>query len=180
MKVLLSLLLALAAPSAGEDRPGHGLIGYGITMYDPACAYACQSSIPTTLDCLGSSSDEDMSDMSDMDMDMDTPSPECLATYPPYLRSLAWCIHSHCPADTEVYRLERWWVMNVAGTQTVQPEPNVTYQEALRQVNTAPTEVLGDGDMLNRTVKVNEETYLANYNIDVVFPVVEKNHETYG
>ncbi|KAH7163538.1 ferric reductase transmembrane component 4 [Dactylonectria estremocensis] len=159
-----------------NGRPGHGLIGYGITMYKPPCAYACQSSVPTTLVC------DDVDDMDDMDMGgMDMgPSAECLTANPPYLRSLAWCIYSRCPEDTEMFLLEKWWVMNVAGRQVVQPEPNISYQEALSQVKVAPTEVLGEGDVLNRTVAVDDETYLSNYNIDVLFEKIEISHETYG
>ncbi|KAH6889204.1 ferric reductase transmembrane component 4 [Thelonectria olida] len=183
MRLDNSLLLAALAATLSlahntNGRPGHGLIGYGITMYDPPCAYACKSSVPTVLDC--PDADHDMAGHDMGGMDMSEPSPECLATNPPYLRSLAWCIHSHCPQDTKVHKLEKWWVLNVAGRQTVQPEPNVTYQEALEQVKTAPTEVLADGDVLNRTVKVDDGTYLANYNINIVFEAVETNHEKYG
>ncbi|KAF7544888.1 hypothetical protein G7Z17_g9603 [Cylindrodendrum hubeiense] len=176
----LATLLSISTPAVNahntDGRPGHGLIGYGITMYDPPCAYACQSSVPTTLEC------DDADDMEGMDMDsMDMgPSPECLTTNAPYLRSLAWCIHSRCPKDTEVFVLEKWWVMNVAGRQTVQPEPNVSYQEALSQVKVAPTEVLGEEDVLNRTVAVSDETYFSNYNIYVLFEEIEISHETYG
>ncbi|KAH8688155.1 hypothetical protein BGZ61DRAFT_588810 [Ilyonectria robusta] len=55
----------------------------------------------------------------------------------------------------------------------------MSYQEALSQVKVAPTEVLGEEDMLNRTVTVGEEAYLANINIYVVFEEMEVNHETY-
>lgn len=180
MAALATALLSISTPTVNahntDGRPGHGLIGYGITMYDPPCAYACQSSVPTTLVC------DDTDDMEGMDMDsMDMgPSPECLTTNAPYLRSLTWCIHSHCPKDTEVFRLEKWWVLNVAGRQTVQPGPNMSYQKALSQVKVAPTKVLGEEDMLNQTVTVDDETYLSNINIYVVFEEVEVSHETYG
>ncbi|KAH7022358.1 ferric reductase transmembrane component 4 [Ilyonectria destructans] len=180
MAALATALLSISTPVANahntDGRPGHGLIGYGITTYDPPCAYACQSSVPTTLVC-GDADDMEGMDMDSMDMG---PSPECLTTNAPYLRSLAWCIHSHCPKDTEVFKLEKWWVLNVAGRQTVQPEPNMSYQEALSQVKVAPTEVLGEEDVLNRTVTVAEEAYLSNINIYVVFEEMEVNHETYG
>lgn len=107
------------------------------------------------------------------------PSPECLATNPPYLRSLAWCIHTHCDTDVaDIPALEEWWVLNVAGRSTHQPVPNITYQEAVEQVETPPTDILGEEEMLNRTVIVDEDAYDANYNIYEVFEDIETMHST--
>ncbi|KAM5354215.1 hypothetical protein ACJ41O_000865 [Fusarium nematophilum] len=171
----IAALLSPATAHVTTGRPGHGLIGYGITMYDPPCAFACKSSVPTTLEC---PMDEHHhgSSMSGHDMG---PSPECLTTNEPYLHSLAWCIHTHCEG-VPLHKLERYWVMNVAGRQVVQPEPKMSYQEAVRAVEEPPTDVLGEEETLNRTVKVDDETYQANINVNIVFEEVEVNHETYG
>lgn len=56
--------------------------------------------------------------------------------------------------------------------------PNITYQEAVAQVETPPTDVLGEGETLNRTVAVDEDTYLANDNIFAVFEDIETSHST--
>jgi hypothetical protein len=76
LPVFLQLGIALA--SGSTDRNGHGLIGYGITMYKPACAFACRDSISgAILAC----SEEDMGAMDDgmmmMSMGAMTTSPEC-------------------------------------------------------------------------------------------------------
>lgn len=69
--------------------------------------------------------------------------------------------------------------MNVAGRQVHQPVPNITYQTAVAQVEMPPTEILGEDEILNRTVKVDEESYRANYNILDVFQEMEVNHSKY-
>lgn len=108
------------------------------------------------------------------------PSPECLTTNQPYLQSLAWCIFTHCDVSVEnLPKIENWWVMNVAGRQVHQPVPNITYQTAVAQVETPPSEILGEDEILNRTVKVDEESYTANYNILDVFEEMEVNHSKY-
>lgn len=113
-------------------------------------------------------------------MDMASPSPECLATNEPYLKSLAWCLYSHCDGAVELSALEHWWHLNVPGKQVHQPVPNMSYQQALAKVKTPPTEVLGEDDMLNRTVQVAEEDYIKNYNQNMIFEEIETASERYG
>ena len=145
-------------------------------MYSPRCAYSCQAAIPKALECPGDAHDHDDMDMEEMDMG---PSPECLATNPPYLRSLAWCIHTHCSTDASMIpELEKWWVMNVAGRHTHQPLPNITYQEAVGQVESAPTKVLGEDEVMNRTVLVDEDAFIANDNTYDVFEAIETGNST--
>ena len=147
-------------------------------MYKPRCAYSCQSAVPKMIECPGVHHDHGSMAMGDMHM---TPSPDCLATNPIYLQSLAWCIHTHCDtAVASVPELEKWWVLNVAGRNTHQPVPNITYQEAVEQVETPPTEVLGEHDMMNRTVLTDEDAFTANDNIYRVFEQMETNHSTWS
>lgn len=147
-------------------------------MYSPRCACACQAAVPKTLECPGDVHDHGDTDMEEMDMG---PSPECLATNPPYLRSLAWCMHTHCSTDVAmVPELEKWWVLNVPGRHTHQPMPNITYQEALAKVESAPTDVLEKDEVLNRTVLANEDTYMANYDTYEVFEAIETGSSTAG
>ncbi|KAF4982056.1 hypothetical protein FZEAL_2243 [Fusarium zealandicum] len=49
--------------------------------------------------------------------------------------------HTHCD-EISLYKFEKWWVMNVAGNQVEQPEPNVSYREAVQRVMNPPTLVL--------------------------------------
>lgn len=116
-----------------------------------------------------------------MDMEAMAPTPECLATNPHYLRSLAWCIYEHCGKSVEmVPDLEEWWVLNVAGRKTHQPVPNITFQEAVEQVESPPTRVLGEDEVINRTVLTDEDAFIANDNIYVVFEQMETNHSTWS
>ncbi|CAM1504996.1 Fc.00g106330.m01.CDS01 [Cosmosporella sp. VM-42] len=173
--VILLSVAGLVQGDMSSGRPGYGLIGYGIKMYDPTCAFACQGAVPTTLDC------PDAPEMEGMEGMAMGASPECLTTNKPYLQSLAWCIYTHCDSSVaNIPKLEKFWVMNVAGRQVHQPIPNISYETALEQVRTPPTEVLGEDEILNRTVKVDDDSYLANYNIYTVFEEVEINHSTYS
>lgn len=147
-------------------------------VYSPRCAYSCQAATPKTLDCPDDAHEHGDMDMEEMVM---SPSPECLATNPFYLRSLAWCIHTHCSTDASmVPELEEWWVLNVAGRYTHQPVPNITYQEAVGEVEKPPTDVLSEDEVMNRTVLVDEDTYIANDNTYDVFEAIETGNSTAG
>lgn len=145
-------------------------------VYDPICGFACQASVPKTLECPDDHHMDDMDEEEHMDMG---PSAECLTTHQTYLQSLAWCMHTHCDISVaNLPRLEKWWVKYLAGRQIGQPIPNISYQTAVEQVKTPPTVVLEKGEVLNQTVKVDEESYQANHNIYVVFEEMEINHST--
>ncbi len=182
-KLKLSLLLAclnnLHVSSMSMDgRAGHGLIGYGISMYNPQCAFACRSSISSS--SLNCSTMEGMA-MEGMDMGMGETetTPECYATDDAFLQTLAWCISTHC-ADIPSWKLERYWTMNVAGTAKVQPDPKASFQETLANITGTPTEILGSGEPLNKTSLVSEEDFLTNWNGMSGFEVQENTHERYG
>jgi hypothetical protein len=166
-------LLPLVMPLVlGQDAPtNHGLIGYGITMYKPACASACQAVTPLMLDC-------DHTMMKRMDMGMESPAMDCIATNLPYLQTVAYCIYTHCqgvPLDT----MEEWWEKSVVGSMANQPSPMYTYAETLSTIKTAPNISQGDG-MLMKAVVVDEDTYVANWKIMDTFEWIEGNHSRYG
>lgn len=181
-KILISVLALATTPVMGAEskkRTGYGLIGFGIKMYDPVCAYTCSRSVPKMLDCPDNEQHEGM-DMSSMDMmEMMAPSPECLASNEPYLTSLAWCISTHCPR-VDVWELERWWINNVAGKLVGQPKPKISYQEALAQIEEPPTNVIGEHDMLNRTVLIDEEGWLGSLNGNAHFEKMEGRNSGYA
>jgi hypothetical protein len=166
--------------SAG--RPGHGLIGYGIVMYKPNCAYSCQASLTSTvLSC----SEVMPPDMEGMEMSMDDgpmTSPECYASDDAFLQTLAYCMSIKCVGANEAptWQLEKWWSENVAGRASEQPLPKETYAEALGKINIAPTKVVAAGDSLNETSLVNEDDYVANFNAQEAFEDGEVLHEKFG
>lgn len=172
--ITLSILVSPAISTDLKDltgRPGHGLIGYGISVYDPICATTCAEVVPTTLQCR--KSDEDGSYLS-------TPSPECLASNEPFLTSMAWCIHVHCGSEVDVSKIESWWRLNIPGRQVDQPLPRLTYQHALSLIKEPPTEILEKGALLNRTVRVSNESYSAHQDQQIVYENVQTNNSKYG
>lgn len=174
------ILLFLAIPVASHNtngRPGHGLIGYGISMYKPVCAYACRASITNPLIC-DNTIDHDMA-MDAASMAMDTPSPACYANNDPFLQTLAYCMYIHC-ANVSVSVLESYWELNVAGRQQHQPSPKESYQEALESLARPPTLILNTSAVLDIASLVEEETYSSNHNTLRVFEAVETSHERYG
>lgn len=171
----LHVLLVSSMVSAG--RPGHGLIGYGISMYNPLCAYTCRDVLSSsTLKC---SEPMDMSGGMGMEMDMGDTSPECYATDDAFLETLAYCMSTHCQ-NVALWRLEKYWIMNVAGTQPNQPAPKATYQQTLAKITSRPTNTLVVGENLNQTMITSDKDYAASYNAHGVFEETERNHETYG
>lgn len=174
---LFSLLLAPVAAHISQGRTQHGLIGYGIRMYDPGCAFACRDTVTSwMLDCgdagTGGSSHH-------ADMEMETPSPLCYATNDPFLQTLALCISMHCK-DSSVSKLESWWEQYVAGRQPGQPLPKISYQTALGNVKNVPTAIASEDLALNETSLVDEDAWLANYNGDHGYDITETRSNTYG
>ncbi|KAH9829724.1 putative ferric-chelate reductase (Fre2) [Teratosphaeria destructans] len=172
---LLAILWLCASPvrtmiSAG--RPGHGFVGYGITMFKPGCAYACHDSIKNPLRC--SAADDSMPGMT-----MWTTPPECYATDDAYLQTLAYCIFTRCE-DVEVWRLERYWTMNVAGRHIHQPSPKYTYRDALAKIDRPPNSTTPDDEVLAAVSLVDEEAYDANLNTLRVFEEMEVRQDEYG
>ncbi|KAL3479840.1 hypothetical protein BJX99DRAFT_255280 [Aspergillus californicus] len=94
---------------------GHGFIGYGISMYKPACAYACRATITNPLNCTTSADSHGNKGMGmDMDMQMgdgwiveDAPSAKCYATNDTFLQTLALCMDAQCTTQS-IATLERY------------------------------------------------------------------------
>ncbi|KAF2856500.1 ferric reductase-like protein transmembrane component 4 [Plenodomus tracheiphilus IPT5] len=179
MKSRRLFLLALAATGAlamgdgATQRRNYGLVGYGINAFHPRCAFACRDSIAgATLNC------SETMDMDGMDPMVMT-EPDCYATDDIFLQTLAWCISSRCK-DVAAWKLEKFWVENVAGTLADQPNPKETYREALEKVDAIPSvEYAGTGS-LNVTSVVAEESWFAAYNTNTIFGDQETLQEKYG
>ena len=159
-----------------SGRTSHGLIGYGISMYRPLCAYSCRAVLSTSM--LNCSVPIDMSEGKNMDGSAST-TPECYATDDAFLQTLAYCISTHCQ-DVAIWDLERYWIMNVAGTESKQPDPKATYQQTIGNITTKPQGILHSGDDLHRPMIVSHQDYDMNYNAQDVFEQVEDNHETFA
>ncbi|RYO74052.1 hypothetical protein DL764_010997 [Monosporascus ibericus] len=168
-------LMATAATAQSSGRPGYGLIGYGITMYQPGCAFACRASLPrSSIPC----------DVHLNGHHSSSVSAECLADSTAFLESAAWCISVKCGPDGEnvpVSAIEKFWETDLVGRELNQPQPKWTYQESLARVaEDPPTQSLEEEGVFNRTVVVDEDQYIADWNGNTAFENVEVNHETYG
>lgn len=173
-QLLATLVVLLQVPKRSEaqieGRQNHGLIGYGISMYDPMCASACTSVFPQTINCMGTGDS----------VDDESPSNQILATCEPYLESIAWCIHEHCGDGVEQEKLESWWLSNIPGQVPGQKAPKLTYKEALSLVSKKPTETIKNGATLTQAVSVPESSYANEYEQEKVYEKVETNHSKYG
>lgn len=171
---LATLIILFQVPNGSgaqiEGRHNHGLIGYGISIYDPVCASACTSVFPQTIDCKGN--DDTVHEKS--------PSSQSLATCVPYLESIAWCIYMHCGDGVEEAKLESWWRSNIPGQGPSQTVPKLTYKEALLLVKEKPTETIRNGATLTQAVSVPESSYANEYEQEWVYEKVETNHSRYG
>ncbi|KAH9926636.1 ferric reductase-like protein transmembrane component 4 [Epithele typhae] len=170
MKTILVLTLAITRVLA---RTGHGLVGYGIgeDSFLPYCAFSCRGAISgATLNC---------SMTMDMDgMQMTTTDSSCYATDDAFLQTLAYCVSQKC-ADIPVWRLERWWKLNVAGIDDVQPDPKETYGEALLKAGT-PAVVYAATGSLNQTSIVSDALWVPAYTTNNVFWAGEYVQTRYG
>jgi hypothetical protein len=172
-----SLLIASTQAHVTSGRERYGIIGYGIVMYDPPCAYACIDTVGGwNLDCGHEHTDH--MDMSGMHMSSATP--ECKATSDPFLQTLAWCFRTHCPGVSNS-TLERVWEMDIVGRKVVQPMPAYSYQVALsRAAQAPPTSILDSEATLNTTSLVDEEAWLGSFNGDEAFEKMEIRASTFG
>ncbi|KAL8682102.1 MAG: hypothetical protein Q9186_001807 [Xanthomendoza sp. 1 TL-2023] len=175
----LHLLLVSSMVSSG--RHGHGLIGYGISMYNPLCAYACRDVLSSsTLNCSEHAHMHDGMVMKRMAMGSETvTSPACYAADDAFLNTLAYCISTHCH-HVPIWHLEKYWSMNVAGKQPDQPPPKATYQKTLAGLTTTPTDILVAGEDLSHTMIVSDEDYQGSFNAQAVFEDMEHTNERYG
>ncbi|KZL79842.1 ferric reductase transmembrane component 4 [Colletotrichum incanum] len=67
------------------------------------------------------------------------------------------------------WKLEKYSKDNVAGTAAVQPDPKVTYQQALAKVNGTPTMLYAATMPLNEINLVSQDLWYIAYNINVIF-----------
>ncbi|KAH8434311.1 putative ferric-chelate reductase (Fre2) [Aspergillus melleus] len=191
---LWALFLVLASPahSVAVGRAGHGFVGYGITMYRPACAFACKATISNPLNCTMSSDHEykhmkrhgHSHSMGELPvgegwMVTASPSAECYATNNAFLQTLAYCLHSYCTNEANS-TLQKFWEMDVVGRLPDQPLPKMSYQEALYAVNGTPFVITNSSVILYSAGLIAEETFVTQYRTLSTFDKLETTHARYG
>jgi hypothetical protein len=173
-RLLLAVLVSLFLPFTRAD--GRGLIGYGITMYNPPCAAACRAVIEgATLLC----TPHDHADHGGHGHGA-TP-PECYATDRAFMQTLALCISEQCSDKYTADVYERYWRRNEVGGGRVvlEPKPSMSYAEALASIEEDPIEVYVSGDPLNKTSSVSDEDWQGYLNALVLFEHIETGHQKY-
>lgn len=126
------LVLLAAASSALAD--GIGLIGFGKTMYEPPCAFACRSVIARSrLQC---TPQHDADSESGGHAPAKTPE-SCFISDPPFMQTLALCIDTYCPGSDAPRAgvIEEYWGSHLAtgSIGNFSWVPKMTYQEALQR-----------------------------------------------
>lgn len=152
------------------------LIGYGITMYNPSCAFACRAAIASApLSC--SEEGGHSGHMGHGGGAMTTP--ECRASDTPFLTTLAWCMQSTCAQfNVEAWRLERYWRDKATGDPA--EVPKWAYEQALEQVTQQPQQEVSTTETLNFTATVPYESWDAQRRTLEHFEKQETLHSRYG
>lgn len=205
---LVSSLTTLLLYTTGVRADGTGLIGYGKTLYNPPCSFACRSVIrKQTLSCTPSDTTENHGTAHNP---VTTP-PKCFVQDVSFLKTMALCINVYCtlsdnpPTDL----LEDYWVSHL-GTGTLgdnQYVPVMSYQDALAaarkdendaragnattpmsapvpeglvpyKVSSPLAITTGGSGILNTTRLVSPVQWQLQYNYLSDFEVNEKGHST--
>jgi hypothetical protein len=124
------VIIQLHAPSVQAD--GTGLIGFGKTLYNPICTFACRNVIrKQTLACTLSSSAENHGTAHNP---VSTP-PKCFVKDPTFLKAMALCINVYCTLsdNPSAALIEDYWASHL-GTGTLGDDqyfPVLSYENAL-------------------------------------------------
>ncbi|KAH8130726.1 hypothetical protein ACSS6W_006603 [Trichoderma asperelloides] len=172
MKLSTAVLVAASA-----SAPVAALQGFGqqSTGYFPYCATACYRALGSNyLSC----SFDGYVPGGMMDSDSASATPACRAGNMPFLSSLAYCISTHCSYDIGI--IETWWAAKSTGSGGAFEPPKWSYQEALMNVTTAPTNVLTAKDNLTSAMLANETNYRNQYGTLFMVDREEFLHEKYG
>lgn len=167
-----ALLLTLVLP-----EPSLALIGHGIEMYNPLCAFSCRAAIASAmLTC----SDHDMAGGAHSGHGgSGATTPDCRASDSPFLTTLAWCIGTTCAeSKVEAWKLEKYWREKTTGDKAVAPK--WTLGQALEEVTEPPTRELGEDEMLNFTAQVSQEAWAMHAATMEYFEWQETLHARYG
>ncbi|CAI6342043.1 unnamed protein product [Periconia digitata] len=130
---------------------GKGMIGFGITMYDPPCAHACRNVIKS---CRLSCTPEDTTaNHGTSHQPIATPA-KCFTTDPTFLRTMALCIDTYCPIsdDPSLDVIHDFWASHL-GPGTVGDYSNVptaSYEDALQAARGDETRLKNNGSMQHR------------------------------
>ncbi|KAM0330482.1 hypothetical protein ACHAQA_003426 [Verticillium albo-atrum] len=103
-----------------------------------------------------------------------------MANSEPWLQTVAYCIYQKCK-HVDNSTLEYYWQTELISRHD-EPQAKWSYQESLHHVfeGDIPTEVMGETGVLNRTVLVDEEAYIATANGNTGFGNTERWHVNFN
>lgn len=187
---------------------GNGLIGYGKTMYNPTCAFACRNIIKG---CRLSCTPVDSTENHGTAHSPVTTPPECFVNDTAFLRTMAICIDTYCPISNNppLTVIEDYWASHL-GTGSLGDYsfvPVTSYPDALaaaraderrlkdtnddrrkgqtRQqqddhgIPSSPLPIIEAGAPLNVTSFIARDDWQKEYNGMFDFETNEKGHSTY-
>ena len=170
----------------------YGLIGFGIPMFNPPCAYACQRIlVQTPLRCSDYYGHADSIRTRSQHVKQHNDhfdfitSAECLAGNEPYLLSLAWCLNQSCVTSNEkqeirLWQLEKVWSETAAQQGKTIAEPTLSFEKALEGCGSGPRKALNRQAILYEPCSVPQDEYEAWLTYLEDFSRVERQHPKYG
>lgn len=186
-RLLLALAVAARLTAAEEGlsngKTHHGLIGFGIRLYEPACAHACWDAIAYNTNCTSDMSiarflkpgvagpRKNSDDENDADQGK-----YCNAEYEPYLQTLAWCMHLECHNESQL-TLERFWWDEGPGKDNSSIE---TYSQTWKEVEKTRMNPISQNTTLKAPATVPHSQWTANYENIVTLTKVEINHQKFA
>jgi hypothetical protein len=172
-----------AAHQVSSGSTGTGLIGYGIPMWQPSCAYACQRVLALSpLECSEhhSGARDNLQRRHGGHAANFATSPDCFNHDRAFLLSLAWCLHQQCSEahSAELWELERFWETDAV--PDAHHAPNYTYFQALELCEGGLKPVVSQGHSLKEPSTLKPENFEAARTYLADFSRVEAQHSRYG
>lgn len=177
-------VLAAAHGNGPHRRVNHGLIGYGIDLWQPVCAFACRDILASSrLSC--STTSHDAKTRRHNDSVAYETSPDCFAENEAYLLSLARCLDVRCDGLAESWELDRFWALDASTSQSSPPRPIYTLDEALRAAHnqTDRTETISAADLhrvLDTVSDVSDQDWSVSFEGLSNYVYVEDRHSQYA
>jgi hypothetical protein len=82
--------------------------------------------------------------------------------------------------DVPLWKIEKWWELNVPGTSLHQPKPIHSYQKTLSTIQSLPNSTTPADETLIDTSLVSEDDYIPACNGAYAFEAEERKHSKYG
>ncbi|OAA54042.1 ferric-chelate reductase (Fre2) [Cordyceps fumosorosea ARSEF 2679] len=173
---ILSLLALLGLTGADVTSPGaHGFLGFGISLYDPYCAFVCEFSLFVPINCTTADLAIVPKYLRRRDADeaakpvwpsgdgwavTTETTPTCLSRNEFYLQTLAYCIKSHC-TSIPTSAAEKFW----EGQLVKLPDGSgpKSYTDVVAAISEPPTRPVNATQVLNYTGIVPEEQWQLLY-----------------